>query len=111
MRAREGEAKEALLKHYSTGRIQKFFQLDAFSFPEDPFDLDMFTQRTAELRHSPPELGVRVFVHEDTSYEKAVYMIRELLAWIEEDGRTMFDSLGRCPDPVDCLLGKRYGIS
>jgi hypothetical protein len=89
----EKEVKKNLLKHYASGKVHRFLQLDGFYVP-GTYDSVVIpdkdgdwcsAQASCELRHSDSDLAVRVFVHEGTKNEDAVRLLKKLTAWMIED--------------------------
>ena len=88
-----GKVKKELLKHYASGDIHKFLQLDGWYVdyesdavvrPDEDGDWLSMTN-TRELRHSPPDLAVRVLIHEGTKHEDAVRLLKKLTEWFDND--------------------------
>lgn len=87
--------KADLLKKYAEDRmsVHEFIQFDGWKDckPDAVFRPDkdndwICSGRTHEIRASPPDLAVRVFVHVGTTREETVRLLEKILRWVRNDG-------------------------
>ena len=83
--------KEELIKHYAGGHIHKFTQIDGWTGDDiadsvvtvdEDNDWICWSEKH-ELRRSPKELAVRVFVHEGTKRKDALRLLSKISGTIE----------------------------
>lgn len=100
-------AKEELINHYAGGDIHKFTQIDGWtgdiadSLVRTDKDNDWIClSETYELRRSPKELAVRVFIHEGTKRKDALRLLEKIYAMIKQRPSLTFNfTLGTVNQP------------
>jgi hypothetical protein len=89
--------KGILLKNYAEKDLHRFTQFDGWR-DRSPYDSVMRPDEdgdvlcrgsTMELRNSPEELAVRVFVHEGTSHGDALRLLKKILGWMASDEQSI----------------------
>lgn len=90
--------KEELINHYAGGDIHKFTQIDGWtgdiadSLIRTDKDNDWIClSETCELRRSPKELAVRVFIHEGTERKDALRLLEKIRAKIQQRPNMTFN--------------------
>lgn len=99
-----GNDKAMLLDHYARCEPQPFIQMDGWR-DRDPGDIispdkdgdSVCSSRTWELRRSPPELAVRVFIASGTDAETAARLLNKIRDWVVRDPDHI--GLARPPTP------------
>ena len=88
------KTKKELLDHYSTGDIHFFTQFDGWKIEPNQSDDVMKPDKdgfclmagyTEELRRSPKELEVRVFVYKGTPAKNTIKHLKRIVKWIKDD--------------------------
>lgn len=87
----EKPTKEELINHYAGGDIHKFTQIDGWTgdiadslIKTDKDDDWICLGETYELRRSPKELAVRVFIHEGTERKDALRLLEKIYVVLRE---------------------------
>jgi len=93
-------AKRELLKHYATGEVRDYHQIDCFVGIEPGSDYVMHSDEDSdclmggtsqELRHMGEWLPVRVHILQGTEPATASRLLRKALAWVENGGLALGD--------------------
>ena len=98
--------KEELIAHYACGDIHTFIQIDGWTgdnIADDLVRVDedndwLCMSECCELRRSPKELAVRIFIHKGTERKDALRLMEKIRAWIKQRPEMMFNIPGGLVD-------------